>query len=195
MSGTGHSIDVAAFGDAWDSAWPDCPPVAHRLRRQCPGRWARFHTLPHAKRYATTPAEEAEILRRHRALLTALGEGSLVAITCSWSATAQPTPRHTTVAATTPGAAYWRSDDLAYEPGFHSWQHHYISPTSLNDPALDRLLRCVADDMTDGVILTDDTGTWAAHPYDGGTDVFTATAEGRDQLAAAYPDWLASVSR
>ncbi|WSG37666.1 hypothetical protein OHA72_40605 [Dactylosporangium sp. NBC_01737] len=105
-------------------AWPGCPPDAGLMQHGFASRWARFHTLPDAKRYATTDAEHAEILHRHRTLLTELvgetgrGGGPLTVVTCPWSATARPTPRDTTVAATTPGAVYWRSDDLATEHGF-----------------------------------------------------------------------------
>ncbi|MFD7909025.1 hypothetical protein ACFV4G_43170 [Kitasatospora sp. NPDC059747] len=173
--------------------------MAHRLRRQFRERWVRFHALPEGKRYATSDAEHAEhaeILRRHHTLLQDLlgdvtvGGGGLVAITCSWSATGVPTPRDSAVAATTPGAAHWRSDDLATDPGFHSWQHHYVSAMDLHDPALDRLLLCVADDMTDGVILTGAGCAWAVHPYDGGVDVFAGSTEVRDRLAGTFAEWL-----
>ncbi|MFF4448774.1 hypothetical protein [Streptomyces sp. NPDC001502] len=98
----------------------------------------------------------------------------------------------TTVAATTPRAAHWRSDDLATEPGFHAWQHHFVSATDLRDPALDRLLLCVADDMTDSVILTEPACAWAVHPCDGGVDVFVGSVAVRDELASAYAPWLPS---
>jgi len=45
-----------------------------------------------------------------------------------------------------PIADYWRSDDLATDPGFRSWQHHYASITTLASTDLDRLLMTVADD-------------------------------------------------
>jgi hypothetical protein len=201
MSGQHHLLDLAALGSAWNTSWPDCPPVAPLLRRRFPGRSVRFHTLPAAKRYATSATEHAEILRRHHVLLAEVFEaangaadGSLAVITCSWSATSQPTPRDAAVAAITPGAVYWRSHDLATEPGFHSWQHHYASPLGLRDPALDQLLLCVADDMTDGVILTNHTADWAFHPYDGGAEVFAPNAEAGDQLSATYADWAVPIS-
>lgn len=49
---------------------------------------------------------------------------------------------------------------------------------------------CVANDMTDGVILTDAACTWVFHPYDGGAVVIAAGAEDRDRLATAHADWL-----
>ncbi|MFG2716060.1 hypothetical protein ACGFX2_36850 [Streptomyces goshikiensis] len=190
-----QSMDLAGFAGAWNRSWTECPPEARPLRDRFPERWVRFHTLPEGKRYATSDAEHAEILRRHHTLLEHLladADGGLVAITCSWSATGSPTPRDSTVTATTPGAAHWRSDDLATERGFHSWWHFYASATDLRDPALDRLLLCVADDMTDGVILTEPACAWAVHPHDGGVDVFAESIEMRDELAAAHAAWLPS---
>ena len=196
MRGEVRTVDVAQFDVAWNRSWSGCPPAAHLLRRRFAGQWVRFHTLPGSKRYATREDERDEILRRHHALLQALlgdamtGQRTLVAITCAWSATPSPTPRDSAVAATTPRAAHWRSDDLATEPGFQSWQHHYASQLALTDPALGQLLMCVADDMTDGVILTNVTCTWVFHPYDGGADVFASSSKDRDRLSAAYADWL-----
>ncbi|MET8028535.1 DUF3885 domain-containing protein [Streptomyces avermitilis] len=198
MTGRDQAVDITGLDGAWNRSWPECPPEARRLRHRFPERWARFHALPEGKRYAASDAEHAEILRRHHALLENLlgdatvGDGGLVAITCSWSATGSPTPRDSTVAATTPRAAHWRSDDLATEPGFPSWWHFYVSAMDLRDPALDRLLLCVADDMTDGVILTEPACAWAVHPYDGGVDVFAESIGVRDELVSAYAAWLPS---
>jgi hypothetical protein len=61
------------------------------------------------------------------------------------------------------------------------------------DPELDQLLLCVANDMTDGVIMTNDSCAWVFHPYDGGVDIFANSSEGRDQLSAMYADWLPSL--
>lgn len=196
MTDRAQPVHIAALDDAWNGSWSGCPPAAHLLRRRFPAQWVRFHTLPESKRYATSETEHLEILRRHHLLLAELAANAMpaqqvsVAITCSWSATPQPAPRDTAVAATTPEAEYWRSDDLATDPGFHSWQHHYTSPVRLTDPALDQLLLCVADDMTDGVILTNTACTWVYHPYDGGADVFTSNTKTRDHLTDANSQWL-----
>jgi hypothetical protein len=189
-------IDVAELDAAWSGPWSSSPPVAILLRRRFVEREVRFHTLPDAKRYATSDGERAEILRRHHVLLEALlgdarsDAGSLVAITCSWSGTASPTPRHQAVAAITPNAVHWRSDNRATEPGFQSWEHHYVSRTDLADPALDELLVYVASDMTDGVILTDTACMWIYHPYDGGAVVIAGSTEERDRLATAHAGWM-----
>ncbi|MBR7837829.1 hypothetical protein KDL01_31430 [Actinospica durhamensis] len=200
MKGELRPLDIARFDVAWNRSWSGCPPATHLLRHRFAEQWVRFHTLPGSKRYASSETERDEILRRHHALLLALlGEATtgcrqtLMAVTCSWSVTSSPTRRDSAVAAAVPRATHWRSDDLATEPGFHSWQHHYASPLTLTDPELDGLLMCVADDMTDGVILTDVNCTWVFHPYDGGAEVLASSRQERDQLAAAYADWLPPV--
>ena len=127
------------FDAAWKRSWPEVTPVAHLLRSRFPSQWVRFHSLPEAKRYATTDVEHAEILHRHRTVLAALTEQPeqpeqpeqaeqqpeqqaepetvrLVAVTCSWSESLRPVPRDMAVADATPDAYYWRSDDLPPNP-------------------------------------------------------------------------------
>lgn len=192
--------DVADLDVAWNNAWATVPPVASLLRARFVDRRVRFDTLPNAKRYATSDPERAEVLRRYRAVLESLigdvltDSQSLVVVTCSWSPTPFPVERASGVSAVVPEAVYWRSHDLATGRGFHSWQHHYVSRLAAEDPELERLLIFVANDLTDGVIVTNDACAWVFHPYDGGAEVFTSSVEGRDLLSSAHADWLPSVS-
>ncbi|BFV61136.1 hypothetical protein KCMC57_up62400 [Kitasatospora sp. CMC57] len=55
---------------------------------------------------------------------------------------------------------------------------------------LDPLLRAIADEVTVGVILGPPGLDWLVHPYDGGIDIITASATGRDELKSRHPDWL-----
>jgi hypothetical protein len=55
-------------------------------------------------------------------------------------------------------------------------------------PALDRLLRLVADHVTSDVIITNSELNWLYHPYDGGADIIANSAAQRDQLRTAHPD-------
>ncbi|MEV6525730.1 hypothetical protein AB0M43_27650 [Longispora sp. NPDC051575] len=188
-------MDIAGLDRAWGDLWQGSPPVARLLRGRFPERHVRFHTLPGGTRYASSPAEGAEILRRHHEILGELvgperSNERLVAVTCSWSATSEVTPRDIGVAAIMPEATHWRSDDRATEPGFHSWQHHFASEVRLGSPALDELLECVANDGTDEVTLTDSSCAWVYHPYDGGIDLFTRSTGVRDRLMIAYAEWL-----
>jgi hypothetical protein len=192
---TAPSLDVAAFDHAWSRSWPEVTPIAHLLRSRFPVRWIRFHSLPGAQRYAASEAEHAEILHRHRSVLATLIARSgprsarLVAVTCSWSETYRPVPRDSAVSEAMPDALHWLSVNRATDPGYESWQHHFVSATALGSPALDRLLRAVADDMTDGVLIVPDTFDWLYHPYDGGADVIAASVDDRDRLAADFARW------
>ncbi|WP_199428897.1 DUF3885 domain-containing protein [Qaidamihabitans albus] len=193
----GIGVNISALGRAWSRLWGTCVPVAGRLHAQFRRQSVRFDSLPESKRYASTDTEHAEILRRHHVLLEALlddtplpGDDVLLAITCSWSATSEPTARDELVARVMPEAVHWRSDDLGIDPGYHAWQHHFVARTTVNDPALDQLLSLVANDGTDGVILTDRTLSWLYHPFDGGARVITSNTGARDSLAADHYTWL-----
>jgi hypothetical protein len=51
------------------------------------------------------------------------------------------------------------------------------------------LLRHVTDDHTQDVILAGQELSWLYHPYDGGADVITASAQQRGILRERYPQW------
>lgn len=55
---------------------------------------------------------------------------------------------------------------------------------------LDPLVRAVADDECNGVIIMDTDLCRLYHPYDGGADVILADKEDRDQLKAKHFDWV-----
>src|SRR6266568_7951004 len=179
--GVFQPVDVADLDVTWNNLWAAVPPVARLLRARFADRWVRFNALPNAKRYATSDAERAEVLRRYHALLEPLiddvltGAQGLVVVTCSWSSTPVPVERDRGVATIVPEAVHWRSDNLATEPGFQSWQHHYVS--RLTTAGLDRLLVFVANDLTDGVIVTNDICSWVLHPFDGGAELFAGSSE------------------
>nr|WP_156755361.1 hypothetical protein [Actinokineospora pegani] len=118
------------------------------------------------------------------------GDDALFAVTCSWSGTSQPTARDGMVARAVPAAVHWRSDDLATQPGYHSWHHYFVARTTVDDPALGQLLLLVASDGTDGVLLADRTLDWLYHPFDGGARVIAGSTDARDGLAAEYNAWL-----
>jgi hypothetical protein len=55
------------------------------------------------------------------------------------------------------------------------------------------LLRYVANDHTQDVILAGQDLSWLYHPYDGGADVITASAQQRDILRSATPNGCQSI--
>lgn len=179
----------------WQHRWPGTRPISYELRSS--DHWVRFHTLPGSKRYPDTESEYAEIARRHRCLLRELSDhhaptdNQVFVVTCSWSAGPTPTPRTAPVAAFSPQAIHWQSiltDDS--DPRSPSWTHLFLDQLELADQRLDQLLGLVADDRAEGVLIADPQLQWMYAPYDGGTDILTATTAQRDALKARHPSWL-----
>lgn len=116
----------------------------------------------------------------------------LVLVTASWSAGPEPAAREPELPQVVPAATHWTSvltDDSEPE---QVWTHLWASETRLRGGDLTRLLRLVADDETDGVIITTAEMSWLYAPYDGGADVIAATPGHRDQLRDRHQDWLSA---
>lgn len=94
-----------------------------------------------------------------------------------------------------PGRGLWTSVLREKDGDEEYWTHVYVTAREWQHGVLDPLLRLVADDETGDVIVTDDRLRWLVHPYDGGVDVVTGTAEERDWLREQQSDWLPSHQR
>lgn len=176
----------------WDSRWADTRPVGHDLRCIYPDRWVRFHSLPESKRYPESEAEYAVLLARHHAVLTDLGlAGRCFGLAMRFTDDLMPPLDPSEVAM--PNAFLWRVVELPDEEELDAAV--YGAEFAYPSPAIDRLLRAVADDQEAGVILLPASGDWLYHPYDGGADVIAASAEHRDELAIRFADWLAPPPR
>lgn len=189
----GVTFDIGSLSHLWQQSWPSTRPLGHEVRANRE-RWVRFHALPKSKRYPEDEQEYAEVLRRHNLLLselTARTSTSLLVLTMAWSASAVPIARDEAVARALPDASFWTSVNQG-DDDYPSWTHVYVTPVNWRTGALDPLLRLVADDGTDGVVITDDLLSWLVHPYDGGVDVVTRLTEDRDALRAQHSDWLSS---
>jgi hypothetical protein len=68
----------------------------------------------------------------------------------------------------------------------------WASAATLPGEDLVRLLRLVADDVTDGVIITTAEMDWLYAPYDGGADVIAASSKHRNRLRHAHQEWLSA---
>lgn len=182
---------------AWAAVWPGYAPLAHTLRTH--PHWLRFHSLPQSKRYAQSEAEYAEILHRHRTVMSELAAasdtGEVVLVTCSWSWEQEPASRTSQLEQAAGPAEYWMSvptDDT--DPDGSGWTHLHYQVLALDDPRIDAVLRLAADDVTAGVMLLDPALAWLYHPYDGGADLYPTTAAHREQLRHAHSAWLSSTA-
>jgi hypothetical protein len=175
-----------ALNARWDARWPGSAPIGWQLDRD--ERWVRFHSLPGSKRYADSPDEYAEILRRHNAVLAdlqgTLAPARLIVMAEDWD-------HHSFLAGWSrqalPAAWPWRivrdeSDPEA--PPAYCWV-----ASGLSAEALDELLLAVADEKAE-VMLADPDLEWIYRPYDGGADVYLPTVGARDELRERHAGWL-----
>jgi hypothetical protein len=174
------------FHADWSHRYGDQPPVAYVLRAGGQEPWVRFHALPHSKRYAKTPAEQQEILRRANILASEI----LVSDAGCWLVQCHiespPTPLWKKRAEH--AEAYLRYQDPNED-------YHWLATVKLmgwQESAFDDLLTAIADDES-GPTLWMSRGNGAIFaPYDGGFDVFPASHDEKNRLQAAYADWLSS---
>lgn len=182
----------------WEHRWGLNPEDVGNLRPNS-DRWVRFHSLPGSKQYADDEAEYQEILRRHRVLLEELASGEaagtrLVVVVGSWSTTPVPAPLDAVTAGALPGAQYgWtvlRDEPDQDDDGL--WDHYYVDRLEPEGPVLDALLRVVADCWGMDVVIAPPGLEWLYVPYDGGADVYAASAADRNALRDRHADWLSS---
>lgn len=175
---------VKVMSRLWAERWPDCPPLAERLRVAHPDRWVRFHALPDAKRRADTDGEAAIMLNRHNSVLDELFAGDDVfVVSAEWSGTPEPPVWS--------GARYWTSVCIEADPEFLAYTHLYVRRMAWRRGCLDGPLRCVADYVGAGMLITDVELRCVYVPYQGGADVFLTSKEERDRLRTCYAEWLA----
>jgi hypothetical protein len=136
----------------------------------------------------------AIVIDRHYTVLSELNPGShLLIITAEWTDTPQTTPqrwpRRSEVA---PTARHWRTliEKPDEEPDFRSYTQLYAKARPWQSDTLDILLRAVADDKINGVLLGPPDLGWLYHPYDGDADVILPTRAERDELKARHHTWL-----
>lgn len=183
------------FRQYWTTVYPQCPPVAYRLRQAYAARWVRFHTLPESKRYAETEEEYQEILRRHNILLTeVLGDGQpVVLVTTGYSETARPVCPQAEVLERYPESHHVLSlpmnNDLGDDDTPMYW-HTFIGTLVWMAGLADPLVRQVADDTVRNVLFVSTEHQRVYAPYDGGADIILPSATERDALRRRHSEWL-----
>jgi hypothetical protein len=181
--------------DNWQTSFPGCEPVAHRLRVTFPTRWVRFHSLPRSKRYPDDEREYATLLDRHNRVLGELVglEQKVILLTTSYSETTAVVARQPELLALDPDAKPWRSVSM------HEEEEHFADPTYWHVFAsvrpwqvglFDPIVRLVADDVIANVMVLDPGCRWLLHPYDGGMDVVLESSDARDHLKSSFAEWL-----
>ncbi|WP_304219732.1 hypothetical protein [Phenylobacterium aquaticum] len=149
--------------------------------------WLRFHTLPGSKRYADTPGEAAEVLRRVSAVGDAvLGREArcqLLLIEAYGEFHADAYRKVREAFGLIPA---WSFDDP--EDDELVWAVHKTQ-VGWSGAAFAPLLSMIADDEIANVLWFSESGSVFA-PYDGGIDVFMRPAERAQSVRARFADWL-----
>jgi hypothetical protein len=177
----------------WDTWFPGCEPVAHRLREAFPERWVRFHSLPGSKRYAADDGERAIVLDRHNRILDelALRDEEVALVTTGYSETPTPPIRsYPELSHLDPLARSWRT--VVDDPDEPSFWHLFVSTRRWARGVFNPIVALVADDKLANVIIVALDGRWLVHPYDGGMDVITRSSEDRDALKMRHQEWLSA---
>lgn len=179
----------------WTTAWAQRIPSASRLGVLVgdPGR--RLHLLPPGHRYPTADGDMDRLMAGYAEVLTALapsGAATPLLITHGWQRGDDLCPRRDEfLAHLTPDATYWRTDDLAREPGFRSLVHSYAQRLSITWEAMP-VVALFASDGTDDVLIADEAFRWTVVLRNGGLDVLTTDRTVLDlvgDLVRAHSEW------
>lgn len=179
----------------WAAAWGRRIPSASRLGVDLgdPGRTLRL--LPAGRRYPTVDGDMDRLMAGYIDVLTALappGAATPLLITHGWPQGEDLPPRRDEfLAHLTPGATYWRTDDLAREPGFRSPVHSYAQQLRTIWEVMP-VVSLFASDGTDDVLIVDDDVRWTVVLRNGGLEVLAAESAVLDRVAdlvREHPGW------
>jgi len=167
----------------WERHFGELPPVAHLLRRAIPERWLRIHSLPGSKRYADTEAETTELLRRHNEVAAEiLGADADAALYLRLTDVEAP-PWARGLERVEPDRKLVDGDEDWTVSGFRiRWRER----------GCDALIRDVADDRWEAVVLLNPRTGEVYAPYDGGADLFVSSRERVAELRERWAEWLSS---
>ncbi|MEM7341800.1 MAG: hypothetical protein AAF467_24345 [Actinomycetota bacterium] len=183
--------DAASFDKAWRAVTEE-PPAAHHLKYLLPHRWVRFYSLPNGKRYATSEAERHEVLGRAQRLIEYVCQNDvnlLVATAVGGPSGQQPLlPDAQRAVHTHP--SYWCEVRPDGDDDEEDWPLHLWGSWERKGSAvLGDLISHASEFEIFGALIVGPVGGVAIHPYDGGTDVFTANTSDRDLVRATFEAW------
>jgi hypothetical protein len=171
---------------AWNAAFPQSAPAAFLCRPATADRWLRTHSLPDSKRYAEGDDEREEILRRYNAIATeVLGADAQCLVFVArfghgrdWrpdedSPLNRMNPTHVLSHGT-------EDDEIQFFAAAATWRA----------TAFDELLSAVADDRTGPVLFFNPARGTVFAPYDGGADLFLASAGEVRDLRRQFRSWV-----
>jgi hypothetical protein len=181
----------------WAEWYPDAPPVGFLLREAYPERWLRIHSLPQGKRYPTSGFDYAELLRRHNAVAEDIFD---VGQPCAIILVHTCKGRGIRAIGRAAGLTDTGLRRLPRLPIALSEEERgvFAAPTCIFGRqarwargGFDQFITAVAEDRSDGVIVSLESGRSYA-PYDGGADLFYLTEGERDRARDRFRSWTSA---
>lgn len=187
-----------ALHDCWLRQFPGSAPVAHQLRYTFRARWARFHSLPGAKRYPDDEAELGILLDRFNCILADLvrPEQTVLLLTTGYSYSWEPPTRYyAELASLDPDAVIWDTvamHEIEADRHVPTVWHVFVSQRRFCRGVFDSIIRLIAENTLADIMIAASDFSWLLHPYDGGCDAILDTTARRDVLKAKFADWLSA---
>ena len=174
----------------WTREFGDNLPVADELKWKFDERWFRIHTLPDSKRYAANESEYDEIFFRHNQILDDLFDSTndLILVSCTYSEDNKPT-KDSKLEAIGFQENIWRSLSNE-EESYKYYRHLFFDERLWKVGSLNPLLRLVANDEVNEIMIISAEKNFVYHPYDGGADVILKDGQTRDNCKKKYEEWL-----
>lgn len=168
-----------SFIDSWRVFHPRSHPVGYLMKWSEAERWVRFHSLPESKRYAESDSERELILSRARALAgRILGNGLPAWVVETRPESVPPMPPAYELHFVTRFVD--ENIDFAVRAGLVAWDGAPFDSTVIS----------IADDVGPRTLWMSPKDGAVFAPYDGGFDLFPATAEDVISLKSDFPHWL-----
>jgi len=178
----------------WADNFGELPPKADELKFEFGDRWVRFHSLPESKRYANSESEYEQVLFRYNSLIKELFpyQSELFVVLTEYSNRSEPEHLEYKLLEIFPETEYWCSIQTNEEDDDPIYWHFHATKTGVEDSALNKLLRLVADDEISNVMLFCNESESLFHPYDGGSDCILSSVEHRNRLEGKFSNWLSA---
>ncbi len=177
MTGNRLTATGAAFIKAWQSAYPETPPIGHHFKHYLAARWMRIHSLPDAKRYPDNKGEYDILLMRHNAVIDHL--------------IPQETRIQFILTEVKPDSHIFTSFDLTplghvHHIGDEAAHQLWALEDKWRSGRYDVLLRMIADEELRAFIIGPDC---LIAPYDGGVDIVLKDPHSAQAFKRHFSEW------
>lgn len=181
----------SSFFEFWNAHFEDHKPIGHQLRQSLHPRWARFHSLPEAKRYPHTEVEWSILFDRHNQIADeVLGYGSRCwLVICDELVDREPEMlTHLKRYDFERWFSWLKNDEL----GDVSEWPVYAAETIWFAGQFNDLFRKIANWEESFVLLVSQETLNVFAPYDGGIDLIVPSGKQASALKAKFSKWRPS---